>query len=66
MPRWKAGGYVIQQYATDHLPLHVHVYLDRTLIAKVEVPSGAFDYLNPQYANHAGRVLEALRSVGLI
>ena len=57
---------MIVQYATDHSPLHVHVYLDGTLLAKVEVPLGDFLYINSQYENHRGRVIPALQAVGLI
>ena len=28
MATWKAGGFQIVQYAYDHSPAHVHVFLD--------------------------------------
>jgi hypothetical protein len=53
MAQWRAGGYVIRQYATDHDPPHVHVYRDRDLMAKVAVPGGSFIYLKGEA--HRGR-----------
>ena len=57
---------MIVQYATDHPPLHVHVFLDGRDIAQVEIPSGEFIHLDGQYEKHRGRILAALRAVGLI
>lgn len=64
MPQWKAGGYLIRQYATDHDPPHVHVYRDRKLIAKVVIPDGTFMFLTSK--SHRGRILAALRQCDLI
>jgi len=64
MPTWKAGGYTVKQYAFDHNPPHVHVYLDRRLMAKVVIPEGSFMYLRSK--NHRGRILAALSSLGLV
>jgi len=55
---------VIRQYATDHDPLHVHVYRDRRLLAKVIIPGGTFMFLAAK--SHRGRILEALRQCKLI
>lgn len=38
MGRVRRGGYLIEWWIGDHLPKHVHVYRDRKLVAKVEVP----------------------------
>lgn len=64
MAQWRAGGYVIRQYATDHPPPHVHVYSDGGEIAKVAIPSGKFLYLRT--AGHRGRILAALRTLKLV
>jgi hypothetical protein len=64
MPQWKAGGYVIRQYATDHDPPHVHVYRDRALVAKVTIPDGLFMFL--ANGKHRARILRALRDVHLV
>ena len=64
MPQWKAGGYVIRQYATDHDPPHVHVYRDRKLIAKVVIPDGTFMFPPPRAT--AAEFPAALRQCDLI
>lgn len=64
MATWKAGGYQIVQYAYDHSPAHVHVFLDDELLARVVIPSGEF--LSLASKRHAGRIRKALRSIGLI
>ena len=64
MTQWKAGGYVIRQYATDHDPPHVHVYRDRRLMAKVSIPDGVFICCADR--RHEGRILAALRKHDLI
>jgi Domain of unknown function (DUF4160) len=56
---------VIRQYATDHPPLHVHVFRDGKNIAQVEIPSGEFMYLDGQYEKHRGRILAALETLRL-
>lgn len=63
MSRWKAGGYVVVQYATDHPPLHVHVFRDGAEVAKYDLEHGTFMWCAP---GHDGRILKALRAVGLI
>lgn len=55
---------MIRQHLTDHVPAHVHVFLDDALIARVAIPSGDFLTLNAQ--RHRGRILAALRRLGLI
>jgi hypothetical protein len=37
--RVRRGGYLIDWWIGDHLPKHVHIYRNGSLVAKVEVPS---------------------------
>jgi hypothetical protein len=64
MALWKAGGYVIKQYATDHDPPHVHVFRDGVEMARVTIPGGMFLTLRDE--RHANRILDALRQHSLI
>ena len=66
MATWKAGGYVIRQYANDHEPAHVHVYLDGRLVARVTLRAGKFMKKPRTPRKHRGRILAALRSINLI
>ena len=63
MPTWKALGYVIRMYETDHPPRHVHVFKDRKQVAR-------FDLENEEFmdgdSRHFGRIKKALRKAGLI
>lgn len=64
MPTWKAGGYVIRLYLQDHPPLHVHVFKDSREVARYDLEGRRF--LAGSEARHQGRILVALRQVGLI
>jgi hypothetical protein len=62
MPRWRANGYQIVQWAGDHDPPHVHVYRDQRLVAKFNLQAQVFMMVDER---HRTRVLAALRQVGL-
>ena len=64
MATWKAKGYVIRMYGSDHPPLHVHVFKDGREVARYDLEHGAF--LAGSDPRHHGRILRALREVGLI
>jgi hypothetical protein len=64
VPRWKAGGYVIQLYATDHPPLHVHVFRGRRLVARYDLHGRRF--MPGSDLGQAKRILRALRTLGLV
>ena len=65
MARWKVDGYLIEQYKYDvHPPVHVHVFRDGRLLARVAIPTGEF--LTLADARHRGRIRRALKRKGLI
>jgi hypothetical protein len=64
VPRWKAGGYIIQLYETDHPPLHVHVFRGRRLVARYDLERRRF--MLGSDPRHAARIVRALRTAGLI
>ena len=64
MPTWRSGGYVIRMYQNDHPPLHVHVFRDGRLLDRYDLEHGEF--MDGNVGRHYGRVLAALRAVGLI
>ncbi len=63
MPTWKALGYVIRLYETDHPPRHVHVYRDGKQVARYDLENGRFMDGDPK---HFVRIRAALRQAGLI
>ena len=64
MPTWRSGGYVIRMYLNDHPPTHVHIFLDGRTIDRYDLENGKF--MDGTAGRHRGRVLAALRAVGLI
>lgn len=54
---------MIRLYETDHRPLHVHVFKDRVLVARYDLEQKRF---MDGDVRHQGRILRALRQVGLI
>jgi hypothetical protein len=62
--RWKANGYDIRIYRTDHPPLHVHVFKDGRLVARYDLEERKF--MDGSVKRHEGRVKKALAQVGLI
>jgi hypothetical protein len=62
--RWKSNGYDIRIYATDHPPLHAHVFKEGKLIARFDLESRKF--MDGSVERHRGRVRQALVKVGLI
>jgi len=64
MPTWKAGGYVIRLYLHDHPPVHVHVFKDSREVARFDLERNQF--MSGSEPRHEGRILAALRQVGLI
>ena len=63
MATWKALGYVIRMYDTDHPPMHVHVFKDTREVARYDLENGEFMDGDPR---HFGRIRKALRQAGLI
>jgi len=37
--RWKRGGVIVVQFATDHDPRHVHVFEDGKRLLKFDIES---------------------------
>lgn len=64
MPTWRASGYVMRMYQSDHPPLHVHVFKDGELLDRYDLEHGRF--MDGTIGRHRRRVLAALRAVGLI
>jgi hypothetical protein len=64
LPTWKRGGYVFRMYDRDHPPPHVHVFKDYVLLDRYDVANGRF--MDGTIGKHRGRVLKALRALGLI
>jgi len=64
MPRWKARGYVVQLYSTDHPPRHVHVFKDGLLVARFDLDHGCF--MPGSDRHHFGRVRRALMEIRLL
>jgi len=64
LPRWKIGGYILQIYAYDHPPLHVHVFRGLKLVARYDLVHGSF--MPGSDDRHAGRILRALKRAGLV
>ncbi len=62
MPRWKVRGYIVQIYATDHPPLHAHVFKDGRLVALYDFENRCFMRVDER---HRGRIAAALRKLGL-
>lgn len=64
MPTWKHRGYVFRMYENDHPPRHVHVVKDGKELDRFDLENREF--MDGTVGKHRGRVLEALRAVGLI
>lgn len=62
MSTWKSNGYVIKLHKGDHPPMHVHVEKDGCEVAKYDIETQVFMWVD---GRHRGRVLRALRAVGL-
>jgi hypothetical protein len=54
----------VQLYATDHPPRHVHVFRGRRLVARFDLEGLRF--MKGSDPRHTGRVLGALRQIGLV
>lgn len=55
---------MIRMYLNDHPPTHVHIFLDGRTIDRYDLENGKF--MDGTAGRHRGRVLAALRAVGLI
>ncbi len=64
MPTWKSGGYVFRVYENDHRPLHCHVFKDGVELDRYDLENREF--MDGTIGRHRGRVLRAMRTVGLI
>lgn len=64
MPTWKSGGYVFRVYENDHPPMHCHVFKDGAELDRYNLEEGEF--MDGTIGRHRGRVLRAMRAVGLI
>jgi hypothetical protein len=64
VPTWKSGGYTFRLYQNDHPPLHIHIFRDNQQLDRFDLESGQF--MDGTVGRHAGRVLQAMRDVGLI
>ncbi len=64
MPTWRSGGHIIRMYQNDHPPLHVHIFRDGRQLDRYDLEHGEF--MDGTVGRHRGRVLAALRAVGLI
>jgi hypothetical protein len=62
--REKRGGYIIEWWMGDHLPMHVHIYEDGREIAKVEIPG--LLVLQGKMNARLKKILEALIDEGKI
>jgi len=51
-------------YQNDHPPLHVHIFRDGRQLDRYDLEHGEF--MDGTVGRHRGRVLTALRAVGLI
>ena len=64
MPTWKSGGYVLRMYENDHPPPHVHIFKDGVALDRYDLRNARF--MDGTIGRHRGRVLAAMRAVGLI
>lgn len=64
MPTWSSGGYIICMYQNDHPPSHVHIFKDGRQLDRYDLENKVF--MDGTVGRHRGRVLTALRNVGLI
>ncbi len=63
MGRIKRGGYVFEFWVGDHLPRHVHVYLDHRLIAKVNLDE-RLKVMEGRVSRRLRKILETLMTEG--
>jgi len=64
VPTWKCRGYIFRIYQNDHPPLHVHIFKDGQQLDRYDLENGVF--MDDSIGRHRGRVLAAMREVGLI
>ena len=58
MGKVRRGGYIFVTWKGDHLPRHVHVYRDGTLVVKWDLDHG-----KPMKGAPTGRVLELIKEL---
>lgn len=63
MPTWKRGGYLFRMYENDHPPQHLHISKDGVELDRYDRENHRF--MDGTIGKHQGRVLQALKRLGL-